>query len=332
MQNFWGKLKKPIFALAPMEDVTDCAFREIFARYGKPALASPRRDGPDVMFTEFVNVDGLCHEEGRKKFEIDLKYTENQRPIVAQLWGRDPEKFRQAAEIIAGMKFDGIDINMGCPKDREVKLKTCAALIKEPQLAQYIIKRTREGAGGLPVSVKTRIGYNGNEISEWLPKLLEVQPAVVSIHARSKKDKSKVPARWEIIKEAVQIRNQLQSKTLIIGNGDIKSRQEGLQRIEQTGCDGVIIGRGAFGNPWIFRKDNCQPSSKQKLQAMLEHAKLFNQVFGTAKPFVEMRKFFKAYASGFEGAHELRAKLMQAEDYPETEKLVKNFLRHHNLE
>jgi len=311
----------PIFALAPMEDVTDAAFREIFGLYGKP----------DVMFTEFVNIDGLLHPEGFKRLKIALIKTENQKPVVAQIWGRDPQKFYEVSKTIKGLGFDGIDINMGCPQDKEIKLKTCAALIREPELAQIIINSAKEGSGGLPVSVKTRIGFSGNELAQWLPALLKAQPAVVSIHARSKKDKSKVPADWTAIEEAVRIRDNLSSKTLILGNGDIKNRAEALQRVKDTGCDGVMIARGAFGNPWIFRKDNYQPSAEQKLWVMLEHARLFDQLLGRYKPFMGMRKNFRAYASGFEGCSELRAKLLQVKNLEETEKIITEFLRDINF-
>ncbi|HYV33642.1 MAG TPA: tRNA-dihydrouridine synthase family protein, partial [Candidatus Limnocylindria bacterium] len=264
--NFWKGLGNPIFALAPMEEVTDVAFREMFAKYGKP----------DVMYTEFVNVDGLTHEEGYKRLSLDLKYTEIQRPMVAQIWGRDPKKFFEAAQIVAKLGFDGIDINFGCPQDKEIGQKTCAALILEPELAKEIIRATMKGGGGLPVSVKTRLGYSKpEEIEVWLKHLLEVEPAAIAIHARTKQEKSKVPARWEFVKRAVEIRNELKSETLILGNGDIQSREEGLARITETGCDGVMVGRGAFGNPWFFRTDNYKPRIKERLSVMLEHASLF---------------------------------------------------------
>ena len=337
--NFWQQLKKPIFALAPMEDVTDCAFREIFAKYGKP----------DVMFTEFLNVDGLLHPEGFKRLKIDLSYTENQRPIVAQIWGRDPEKFLKAAALLKEMGFDGVDINFGCPQDKEIAQKTCAALIREPKLAGEIILATGEGAEGLPVSVKTRLGYSvPEEMEEWVSHLLKFKLVAIAIHARTKQEKSKTPAHWGKIKEAVAVRNyELRSmnpelRTLIIGNGDIHSREEGLRRVRETGCDGVMVARGAFGNPWIFREQgvdghgvNLQaikaneyyPSVKEKLQVMLEHARLYEKLFVGVKPFVIMRKNFKAYASGFEHAPALRAKLMETKNLEEVEKITAEFLK-----
>lgn len=355
MKFSWSNLEKPVFILAPMEDVTDCAFREMFAKYGKP----------DILFTEFVSVDGLMHPEGRKKLSIDLKFTEIQRPMIAQIWGADPEKFRQAAEYVASLGFDGIDINMGCPQTKEIAVGACAALIRTPKLAQEIIHATKKGAGGLPVSVKTRIGYSKTEeMEEWMKYLLDTDIEALTLHARTKKEMSKVPAHWEKITEAVEVRNREKSKTLIIGNGDIKTREEGLARIQETGCDGIMVGRGAFGNPWWFKKieetnpqgvlpstvaeapvsflqrsDSREVNSTtathiniptyERLRVMLEHAELFDKMFSGVKSFSVMRKHFKAYASGFEGASELRAKLMDTKDLAETKHIVKEFLAQH---
>ena len=315
-----------------MENVTDLAFREIFAMHGKP----------DVSFTEFINVDGLTHPVGFEHLKRDLQYTEKQRPIVAQIWGRDPEKFYKAAGIVASLGFDGVDINMGCPQDKEISQKTCAALILEPALAGEIIQATMEGAKGLPVSVKTRLGYSKpNEMEGWISHLLKYPIAALTLHARTKQEKSAVPAHWEKIKEAVEIRNNIQAphpnpplegegrggvRTFIIGNGDVKSREEGLKRIQQTGCDGIMVGRGAFGNPWLFRPDGYIPAVKERLSVMLEHAEMFEKFFAGQKSFAVMRKNFKAYASGFEGAAELRAKLMETENLDETKKITNKYL------
>jgi tRNA-dihydrouridine synthase len=363
MSNFWPNLPKPFFALAPMQDVSDNAFREIFAKYGKP----------DVCFTEFVNVDGLTHPEGFERLKIDLEYTENQRPIVAQIWGRDPEKFFKAAGIIVKLGFDGVDINFGCPQDKEISQKTCAYLIREPELAGQIIEATIKGAGGLPVSVKTRLGYsNTDEMNAWVSQILKYPIAALTLHARTKLEKSSVPAHWEKVKEAVVIRDKLlenrdKDKTpLIIGNGDIKSREEGLERIKQSGCDGVMIARGSFGNPWIFRPlggtnpkrvfpfqrfaasffhrffgrginpqtkntSSYHPSVKERLDVMMEHAELYEKMYKGIKSFPTMRKNFKAYASGFDGAGELRTKLMETKDAGETKVVVEEYLRNGNF-
>lgn len=321
--NFWQNLPKPFFVLAPMEEVTDCSFREMFAKYGKP----------DVIYTEFVSVEGLVHEEGRKRLMIDLSFTERQRPIVAQIWGRDTKKFYQAAQLLAELGFDGIDINMGCPKKKEVSLKTCAALIEEPQLAQEIIFAVKEGAKSagrpVPVSVKTRLGYNQNIVQKWVGELLKAEPAVIVMHGRTKKQASNVPADWQGIAEAVKVRDSHGSKTLIVGNGDVQSLSDGLRKAAASGVDGVMVGRATFGNPWFFCGQSRPPTLTERLSAMVEHAFLFEELFGKSKPFVILRKHFKAYARGFDGAHVLRRALMQAKDAQQVQNIAQEFLRHH---
>src|SRR5581483_8670967 len=202
--TFWNNLKKPIMVLAPLADVTDPAFRRIIAKYGKP----------DVMWTEFVSADGLFLG-GYEHLIQDLAFTEAERPIVAQFFTSKPEMMKKAAELARELGFDGIDINMGCPDKSVEKQGAGAASIKNPKLAQEIILAAKQGAGNLPVSVKTRIGYNKNALETWLPALLETNPAVITIHARSRKEMSNVPARWEHIRRAVEIRNELGSQTLI---------------------------------------------------------------------------------------------------------------------
>lgn len=315
--NFWEKLEKPIFALAPMEAVTDTVFREIFAMYGKP----------DVCFTEFVNVDGLLHPTGYEKLKIDLEYTEKQRPVVAQIWGNNPENFFKATQLIKSLGFDGVDINMGCPQDKEIAQNTCATLIRDPKLAGEIVMAVKQAAGEMPVSVKTRTGYSFPEVETWIGHLLKFNLAALTLHGRTKKEKSKVPANWNEIKKAVGIRNSLGVKTIILGNGDVKTRQEGLDRVKETGVDGVMVARGAFGNPWLFRKENFrEPSVKERLKIMVEHSRLFEEKFSDKKPFVIMRKNFKAYASGFDGAAELRMKLMETKNAAETALVVEEYL------
>ena len=320
--NFWEKLNKPIFALAPMEDVTDCAFREMFAKYGKPS----------VMYTEFVSTEGLMHPEGRKKLQIDLKFTEIQRPIIAQIWGTDPAKFEAVAEYLVELGFDGIDINLGCPQSKEIQVGACAALIRNPELAVKIIKATQKGAGSLPVSVKTRLGYSKTtEMADWVKCLLDTGIPELTMHARTKQEMSKVPAHWDKIAELIDIRNKMGLNTIILGNGDVLSYQDGLDKIAMTGADGVMVGRACFGNPWFFQQPQQgapigAPSIVERLRVMIEHAELFERMFAGIKNFAIMKKHFKAYASGFEGASELRARLMEAKDLEETKTIVNNFL------
>lgn len=297
MKNFWTQLEKPFFVLAPMADVTDAAFRRIIAKYGKP----------NVMWTEFVSADGLCHPEGRVAMMIDLQYTENERPIVAQLFTAHPDKMREAAWIIAELGFDGIDINMGCPDRNVMKQGAGAKLMQHPTLAQELIVAAQEGVNGkIPVSVKTRIGFNKDELETWLPKLLEVKPAAITVHGRTKKEMSLVPAKWDRIARAVEIARG--SDVLIIGNGDVKNLAEARDRVAETGVDGVMIGRGIFGNPWLFAEREI--SLPEKLRVMVEHTKLYEELFSGKKSFEIMKKHYKAYVHGFPEAKELRAKLM----------------------
>src|SRR3989344_3852073 len=314
MQNFWLKLKKPILALAPMADVTDCAFRQIIAKYGKPPL----------FFTEFVSADGLAHPKAREKLLIDLKYSEAERPIVAQIFGGRPENIKRAAALCKELGFDGIDINMGCP-DRSVE-KQCAgaAMMKNPALAREVIRAAREGSRGLPISVKTRIGYNKNKIETWIPELLQEDLAALTVHLRTRKEMSNVPAHWDLMKRIVEIRNEMKKETLIIGNGDVLNLEDAKRKVEETGCDGVMLGKAIFGNPWLFAEK--VPSIKEKLEVMIEHTKLFEKMLSGHKNFAIMKKHYKAYVNGFDGAKELRVKLMEAENALQVENIANDFL------
>jgi nifR3 family TIM-barrel protein len=311
--GFWKKLKKPFFAIAPMLDVTDVAFREMFAKHG----------APDVFWTEFVSCDGLC-SKGRERLLSHLLYTKKQRPIVAQFFGATPENFYKSALLARELGFDGIDINMGCP-DRAVERQGGgAALIKDPKRVQDIIQETKRGAGKIPVSVKTRLGYAKDTMEEWLPYLFEMEPAAITLHARTRKEMSKVPAHWDRITDAVSLRDgyfsRKRSKLLIIGNGDVETVADASRKAKESGADGVMIGRGIFGNPWFFNRHTKNISIRQRLSAMVEHAFLFEKYFGNSnddrstaiRNFDIMKKHFKAYASGFDGAKELRVRLMTA--------------------
>ncbi len=222
-----------------MANVTDAAFRRVIAKYGKP----------DVMYTEFVSADGLC-SAGRDALLVDFKYTEAERPLIAQIFSAKPDKIFEAAQLIQKLGFDGIDINMGCPDKNVMKQCAGAALIKTPDLARELIRAAKAGAPNLPLSIKTRIGDTRNTLAEWLPVILEEKPAAVIIHARTRKEMSKVPAHWETIKEAVDIAKG--SGVLIVGNGDVLNLAHARERVAETGCDGVMLGRAIFGNPWLF--------------------------------------------------------------------------------
>lgn len=327
--NFWQKIKKekngePILVLAPMADVTDRAFRFIIAKYGKP----------DVMWTEFVSSDGLFRG-GMDAIINDLSFTEGERPIIAQFFTGNPEMMKKSALLARELGFDGIDINMGCPDKGVEKQGAGAGLIKNPQLAKEIILSAMEGAGDLPVSVKTRIGYNKNEIETWLPLLLETKPSVITIHCRTRKEMSDVPARWEHIKRAVEIRNEMKSETLIFGNGDILNVADAKQKALETGCDGVMLGRAIFGNPWLFSQHIA--SRDEKLKVLIEHTKKFEELvepkapFGQGKSFAVMKKHFKAYVNGFDGAKELRIELMEAKNSNDVENTINTFLKNNSI-
>lgn len=334
IKGFWKKLKNrnngPILALAPMADVTDAAFRRIVAKYSqRPQRRNGLRGGQAnyVTFTEFVSCDGLC-SEGKKKLLPVLKYTEKERPIVAQIFGAKPENFYAAAKLISQLGFDGIDINMGCPDKKVLKQGAGAALINNSKLAQEIIRQTKKGArlsggqaGEIPVSIKTRIGYDKydkKEFKKWLVALLETKPSAIIIHGRTKKEMSLVPAHWNIIAEAVKIRNEFdasKNRTLILGNGDVKNLADAREKARISGVDGVMIGRAILGNPWLFAENRpgqepARPSTiAERFSVLLEHANLFEKINKGAN-FNVMKKHFKSYVSGFPGAKELRAKLM----------------------
>jgi nifR3 family TIM-barrel protein len=323
MKKFWNKLPKPFFSLAPMADVTDVAFRSILAKYGKP----------DVTWTEFVSADGLV-SGGRDILKYDLLYSEKERPIIAQLFSSNPIKMREAAKYVVLLGFDGIDINMGCPDKSVEKGGAGAAMMKNEKLAGEIIQAVKDGIKdskkkNVSVSVKTRIGYNKNQINEWIPFLLSQDIDALTIHARTRKEMSLVPARWEHVKEVVKIRNKMRVKTKIIGNGDVRDLKHGYDLAKETGCDGIMIGRGVFGNPWIFSRREKIPTINEKLKVMLEHTKLYENILGKVKNFATMKKHYKAYVNGFDGAKELRIKLMEADSYKEVEKIVKEFLKNY---
>jgi nifR3 family TIM-barrel protein len=320
MQGFWNKLNKPILALAPMYDVTDEAFRFVIAKYGKP----------DVMWTEFVSAEGLA-SAGFERLKHHLVFDDSERPIVAQIFGKDPNAFFKTAELLQNLKFDGIDINMGCPDKNIMKQGSCAALYKNPKLAQELIQAAQKGAPNLPVSVKIRIGDAKIDWQPWIAALLETSPAAISIHLRTRKEMSKVPAHWELMPEIVKFihsNTSEENRPKILGNGDIKDIPDALEKINTSGADGVMLGRAIFGNPWLFSKNKTanSVSAEDKMRIMLEHAMLFEKKFSGIKSFEIMKKHFKAYVSGFEGAAELRLKLMQVHSAGEVQDIVSEYL------
>jgi nifR3 family TIM-barrel protein len=320
MDSFWSKLPKPFFVLAPMADVTDPAYRKLIAEKGKP----------DVTWTEFVSADGLYHMRDRKGIPDaenplmrDLAYTEGERPIVAQLFTSNPESMRYAAKLAAELGYDGVDINMGCPDRSIEKQGAGAAMIKDPEKAKAVIFAARES--GLPVSVKTRIGYHQETIDTWLPELLSLDLPALTVHLRTRKEMSKVPAHWELMPRIVALRDRIAPSTRIIGNGDAKDLRDAKRKAEDTGCDGVMIGRGIFGNPWVFAGRTFEDTTpEERLAALASFARDFEAMRPT-KSFHLVRKHVKAFATGFDGAAELRAKLMETESADELGRVIENY-------
>jgi nifR3 family TIM-barrel protein len=342
MKNFWQEMKsknRMILCLAPMADVTDAAFRYLISKYSKQMSRSVL--DTYVTYTEFVSADGLAlaPEEGKKKLLKDLEYSEIERPIVAQFFGSRPETMERAAALAVELGFDGVDINMGCPDKSIEKQKAGAALMKNPKLARELIKAAKRGVKiaaeklnkkEIPVSVKTRIGYNKDELETWLPELLAEKPAVIVVHARTRKEMSKVPAQWERIKRAIEIRDEMSrlnldtqdQKTLIIGNGDVSDLVDAEEKCKETKADGVMLGRAIFGNPWLF--SNHQPTPEERVRVLLEHLNLFEEKFAGLKSFAIMKKHFKEYLKE-SGLRDLKFKLMRAENAKEARETIKNY-------
>lgn len=325
MVGIWKKISKknPFFCLAPMADVTDIAFRQIISKYSKHGKEA---GGPDLFFTEFVSADGIASEIGRKKLLSMLNYSKREKPIIAQIFGAKPENIKIACRIISKLDFDGIDINMGCPDRTIIKQGAGSALINTPKLACEIIRVAKEGAPKLPISIKTRIGFNIIEYKKWLPKILAENISALTIHLRTKKEMSDVPAHFELAKDIVKTVRAHDKKIVLIANGDIFSLQQGKKLAKDAGFDGIMIGRGIFGNPWFFdSKRKNLPSIKERLKALLEHTKLYSKLL-KHRNFANMKKHFKAYVSGFDGAKELRNELMFTNNYKDVELIIKKHL------
>lgn len=315
MVNFWSKLKKPFLVLAPMEDVTDVVFREIVA-------GLPR---PDVFFTEFTNAEGLS-SKGFEAVIPRLKYTENQRPIVAQIWGTSPEYMSRAAALVGKLGFDGIDINMGCPDKAVVKKGAGAGQIGNFALVTEIIKSVKQAAPELAVSVKTRLGYDRIITGDWVSFLLQLGIDALTVHGRIATQMSKGEADWSEIGKAVKLRDKLAPATVIIGNGDVKNYREVWQMHEKYLVDGVMIGRGIFTNPWVFEKtlETRFHDRESYLKILSDHLSLFDRTWKNSKRIDIMKKFFKMYVRDFDGANELRQRLMECKNADEVKQILKS--------
>lgn len=344
-------------AVAPMADVTDAAFRRMIAKYsGVGGSEAAAHINPFITWTEFVAADGLMYAtpEGKERLLTGFMYDETERPVVAQIFSGHPDSIEHAARICADLGFDGIDINMGCPVQRIAKQGAGSAMILEPENARECIKAAKRGAGAVPVSVKTRLGFHHEEVETWIPEVLKENPAALTVHCRTRKDMSKVPARWDRLSRICELRDQISPQTLIIGNGDVLSPEDAQNKIKQSGADAAMVGRALFGNPWFFHPTKRLPhtmtalptsgvdreqliaetietdgieivSLEERLRVLVEHTYLFMELL-PFKSFNIMKKHYKGYVNGFPQAGQLRSELMQANSAEEVEKIVEVFL------
>lgn len=317
MQNFWNDLPRPFFILAPMEAVTDVVFRHVVATAARP----------DIFFTEFTNASSYCSPKGNHSTRGRLAFTPDEHPMVAQIWGDKPEEFAIMAKGLAEMGYKGIDINMGCPVKNAVK-SGGSGLIRQPELAAQLIAAAKEG--GLPVSVKTRLGYsNVNEWRDWLTHILKQDVVNLTIHLRTRKEMSKVPAHFELISEIKKLRDEIAPHTLLTINGDIRDRQHGEEIVREYGVDGIMIGRGVFTNPFAFETAPRTHDRDELLGLLNLHLDLFDKYSAELEPrnYEPLKRFFKIYVRGFAGAGELRMALMNSRTTNEARTLVRTVLQ-----
>ncbi len=309
--SFWKELPQPFFILAPMEAVTDVVFREVVKN------AAP----PDVYFSEFTNATGWVNA-GNKAVGNRLLKKDSEYPLVAQLWGAIPEDIAKLAAHCKELGYHGIDINTGCPDKSAIKSGGGSALIKNPSLTAEIVVAAKES--GLPVSLKTRLGYSSiDEYTEWISFLLGLKLEALTIHLRTKKEMSKVDAHWELMPRIIELRDSLASETLIVGNGDVRDRQHGLELIDRTGCDGIMIGRGIFHNPYAFEKTPVLHSREELLGLLKLQLQLFEEAaIIEPRKFEPLKRFFKIYIRDFDGASELRHHLMQTHTIDEVREVI----------
>lgn len=310
--NIWHNLPKPFLILAPMEGVTDIMFRQVVAKAGRP----------DLFFTEFTNVSSYASEKGRKNALERLEIAPTDAPIIAQIWGKNPEHFAECAAALEALGFSGIDLNFGCPDKNVNKAGGGAAMIKTPELAIECFKNAKNSTN-LPVSIKTRLGWSKvEEHTSWLSALLGEHPVALTVHLRTKKEMSKVAAHYELIPEIIKLRDKISPKTKLIVNGDIKNRTEALKLHEKyPKVDGFMIGRGVFQNPYCFT-DHL--GTREELMELLHlHLDLYEKQ--SKKHYLSyepLKHFYKIYINNFSGASELRSKLMDTHSVKEARKIL----------
>jgi nifR3 family TIM-barrel protein len=323
--NIYQKIKEKegyISALAPMEGVADTVFRQVLCDIGRP----------DLFFTEFLNVEGFC-SEGRQEVMRRLKFSKEEKPVVVQLWGNVPEYYAKTVKYVKTLSPDGIDINIGCSVRDILSKGRGSALIKDKGLVRDIVEAVKSEAGDIPVSVKTRLGHDSVDIDGWIAFLLTLNLDLITIHGRLSKEGYSTPSRWEEMYECVKLRDEISSNTLLIGNGDIKMKEQGEEYVRKYGLDGFMIARAILSNPWFFAKekegeDTGKPkeiSVEDRVNTLVKHLKLFEKTWGDRKPFNSQKKYIKAYINNFKGANQLRKELMEMDTTKEVIKFLNNF-------
>jgi tRNA-dihydrouridine synthase len=316
MSNIWNELKTPFLILAPMEGVTDCVFRSVINKAGRP----------DLFYTEFTNVSSFASERGRHDALERLTVKPEDKPIIAQIWGKNPEHFGELAKNLESMGFAGLDLNFGCPDRHVNKAGGGAAMIRTPELAVEVIKQAKENTN-LPVSVKTRLGFTYvDEYKEWLPLLLKQNLAALTVHLRTRKEMSKVAAHYELIPEIIKLRNEIAPETKLIINGDIKNHAEALALYEQyPEIDGFMIGRGVFQNPYCFT--DHEPTKQELLDLFRFHLDEYDRHEKEVEkyPYEPLKHFFKVYINSFDGASDLRVKLMECKTTDELRQVIDSY-------
>ena len=306
--DFWKQFKPGFTVLAPMEGVTDIAFRQVIAKAARP----------DIFYTEFTNVNSYTSEKGRHNALERFRIEESEKPIIPQIWGTKPDMFLETAQALKKIGFLAVDINMGCPDRHVVATGGGSGLIRTPELAREIIRTTK--TAGLPVSVKTRLGYTRvDEWRNWLTNIFQESPAALTIHLRTKKEMSKVPAHYELIPEIIELKNQISPDTKLIINGDIE-RPADAEKYINMGVDGIMIGRGVFHNPFCFEKTPREHSREELINLMSYHLDLYEKY--QLIPYDPLKHFYKIYINNFPGASEIRDRLMQTKTISEARAII----------